>query len=77
MRCCFCIFYVVLLQHGADPNIKNTDGKTAQDLSDPSAKAVLTGKRSLVFPLSSPPPLLPHCNATEKMILSTHHIYTN
>ncbi len=34
----------VLLQHGADPNIRNTDGKTALDLSDPSAKSVLTGE---------------------------------
>lgn len=33
----------VLLQHGGDPNIRNTDGKTALDLADPSAKAVLTG----------------------------------
>ncbi|KAJ7335626.1 hypothetical protein JRQ81_013567, partial [Phrynocephalus forsythii] len=32
----------VLLQHGADPNIRNTDGKSALDLADPSAKAVLT-----------------------------------
>ena len=35
---------VVLLQHGADPNIRNTDGKTALDLADVSAKAVLTGE---------------------------------
>ncbi|KAG8454387.1 hypothetical protein GDO86_000853 [Hymenochirus boettgeri] len=35
---------IVLLQHGADPSIRNTDGKTAMDLSDPSAKAVLTGE---------------------------------
>ena len=34
----------VLLQHCADANIRNTDGKTALDLADPSAKAVLTGK---------------------------------
>ncbi|KAG8509660.1 Poly [ADP-ribose] polymerase tankyrase-1 [Galemys pyrenaicus] len=34
----------VLLQHGADPNIRNTDGKSALDLADPSAKAVLTGE---------------------------------
>lgn len=33
----------VLLQHCADANIRNTDGKTALDLADPSAKAVLTG----------------------------------
>uniref|UniRef100_A0A3Q1F853 Uncharacterized protein n=1 Tax=Acanthochromis polyacanthus TaxID=80966 RepID=A0A3Q1F853_9TELE len=36
--------YAVLLQHGADPNIRNTDGKSALDLADPSAKAVLTGQ---------------------------------
>lgn len=34
----------VLLQHGGDANIRNTDGKTALDLADPSAKAVLTGR---------------------------------
>lgn len=37
-------FCLVLLQHGADPNIRNTDGKSALDLADPSAKAVLTGQ---------------------------------
>lgn len=37
----------VLLQHGADPNIRNTDGKSALDLADPSAKAVLTGQSPL------------------------------
>ena len=36
-------FLTVLLQHGADPSIRNTDGKTACDLADPSAKDVLTG----------------------------------
>lgn len=35
---------LVLLQHGADPSIRNTDGKTALDLADPSARAVLTGE---------------------------------
>ena len=34
----------VLLQHGADPQIRNTDGKTPLDLSDPTAKPVLTGQ---------------------------------
>lgn len=34
----------VLLQQGGDANIRNTDGKTALDLADPSAKAVLTGE---------------------------------
>jgi ankyrin repeat protein len=38
------LFFVVLLQHGAEPTIRNTDGRTALDLADPSAKAVLTGK---------------------------------
>uniref|UniRef100_A0A6I8R1T7 Poly [ADP-ribose] polymerase n=1 Tax=Xenopus tropicalis TaxID=8364 RepID=A0A6I8R1T7_XENTR len=37
-------FAAVLLQHGADPSIRNTDGKSALDLADPSAKAVLTGE---------------------------------
>ncbi|XP_007894914.1 poly [ADP-ribose] polymerase tankyrase-2 isoform X4 [Callorhinchus milii] len=36
-------FSAVLLQHGADPQIRNTDGRTAFDLADLSAKAVLTG----------------------------------
>jgi len=31
------------LQHGADPNIRNTDGKTALDVAEASAKLVLTG----------------------------------
>ena len=44
---CF-IIYAVLLQHGADPNIRNTDGKTPLDLADPSAKSVLIGKM-LIF----------------------------
>ena len=38
----FCM-YVVLLQNSADPSIRNTDGKTPQDLAEPSAKLVLTG----------------------------------
>lgn len=42
----------VLLQHGADPNIRNTDGKSALDLADPSAKAVLTGQSLSAAPLS-------------------------
>lgn len=46
VRYCFCFPCTVLLQHGADPNIRNTDGKSALDLADPSAKAVLTGKKS-------------------------------
>lgn len=40
----FFFSFSVLLQHGADPNIRNTDGKSALDLADPSAKAVLTGQ---------------------------------
>ncbi|CAH1784884.1 unnamed protein product, partial [Owenia fusiformis] len=31
---------IVLLQHGGDPSIRNTDGKTALDLSDPLTKPV-------------------------------------
>lgn len=34
----------VLLQHGADPSIRNTDAKAALDLADPSARSVLTGE---------------------------------
>lgn len=41
---CVC---VVLLQHGAEPTIRNTDGRTALDLADASAKAVLTGELDL------------------------------
>ena len=41
----------VLLQHGADPNIRNTDGKTALDLADPTAKPVLTGKIPQLIPI--------------------------
>ncbi|KAM6902875.1 poly [ADP-ribose] polymerase tankyrase-1-like isoform 1-T1 [Xenentodon cancila] len=43
---CLCLpcCCTVLLQHGADPNIRNTDGKSALDLAEPSAKAVLTGE---------------------------------
>ncbi|EEC00316.1 tankyrase, putative [Ixodes scapularis] len=33
----------VLLQHGADALIRNTDGKIALDLADPSTRSVLTG----------------------------------
>ena len=36
-------FYLVLLQRGADPSIRNTDGKTALDLADALSKSVLTG----------------------------------
>uniref|UniRef100_UPI00398EBF96 poly [ADP-ribose] polymerase tankyrase-2 isoform X2 n=1 Tax=Pristiophorus japonicus TaxID=55135 RepID=UPI00398EBF96 len=35
---------IVLLQHGGDPHIPNTDGRAALDLADPSAKTVLTGE---------------------------------
>lgn len=35
---------VVLLQHGAEPTIRNTDGRTALDLAEASTKAVLTGE---------------------------------
>ena len=41
--CYFGIFFLVLLQRGADPTIRNTDGKTALDLADPLSKSVLTG----------------------------------
>ncbi|XP_057306768.1 poly [ADP-ribose] polymerase tankyrase-2-like [Hydractinia symbiolongicarpus] len=34
---------IALLQHGADATIRNTDGKTAQDLAEPTAKLVLSG----------------------------------
>ena len=40
--------HVALLQNGADPNIRNNDGKTAVDLADPLAKQVLTGRHWLL-----------------------------
>lgn len=42
-RVCVCA-HAVLLQHGAEPTVRNTDGRSALDLADPSAKAVLTGE---------------------------------
>lgn len=50
---CLCLpcCCTVLLQHGADPNIRNTDGKSALDLAEPSAKAVLTGQFPVCVPL--------------------------
>ena len=33
----------MLLQHGADPTLRNTEGKTALDVADPLTKPVLTG----------------------------------
>ena len=33
----------MLLQHFADPSIRNTEGKTPLDLADPQAKLVLSG----------------------------------
>lgn len=41
-------YHTALLQNGADPNIRNNDGKTAIDLADPLAKQVLTGRHPLV-----------------------------
>ena len=35
---------IALLQHGADPNIRNTEGKTALELADSITKPVLTGE---------------------------------
>ena len=37
------LFCPVLLQHGADAAIRNSDGKTALDLAEPTAKLVLSG----------------------------------
>ena len=34
---------LVLLQHGADPTITNTDGKTPLDMANGPAKEVLSG----------------------------------
>lgn len=35
---------IALLQHGADANIRNTEGKTALDLADAATKPVLIGE---------------------------------
>lgn len=35
---------ITLLQHGADVNIRNTEGKTALEVADASTKSVLTGE---------------------------------
>jgi len=45
----FLWFNLVLLQRGADPSIRNTDGKTALDLADPLSKSVLTGTSMLLY----------------------------
>ena len=42
-KLCGSVICLVLLQRGADPSIRNTDGKTAVDLADPLSKSVLTG----------------------------------
>lgn len=34
---------VALLQHGADANVRNTEGKTALELADSATRPVLTG----------------------------------
>jgi hypothetical protein len=33
----------MLLQHGADPKLRNTEGKTALDVADPVTRPVLSG----------------------------------
>lgn len=40
----FYYFTLALLQHGADVTIRNTEGKTALELADASARSVLTGE---------------------------------
>lgn len=42
-------FFAVLLRNGADPSLKNSDGKTALDVADIHAKAVLLGQWSIVM----------------------------
>ena len=34
---------VMLLQQGADPSLRNTEGKTALDVADPVTRPVLSG----------------------------------
>lgn len=36
--------FLALLQHGADVNIRNTEGKTPLEVADPSTRPVLTGE---------------------------------
>lgn len=39
------VFFAALLQNGADPSIRNSEGKTPYDLADPgSTQAVFTGE---------------------------------
>lgn len=37
-------FTIALLQHGANPNIRNSEQKTALDLADDNTRPVLTGE---------------------------------
>lgn len=40
-----CFAYILaLLQHGADPNIRNSENKTPLDIADPVVVPVLTGE---------------------------------
>ncbi len=67
----FCLS--VLLQHGADPNIRNTDGKTALDLADLSAKPVLTGDfRTPFCTLSSATSTFTYCTVCTSGCFSRH-----
>lgn len=38
------VLILALLQHGADPGIRNSEGKTALELAEGSARAVLSGE---------------------------------
>lgn len=66
---CLCLpcCCTVLLQHGADPNIRNTDGKSALDLAEPSAKAVLTGQCHIPFGLLKRHTLYRRCDFTRRV----------
>lgn len=70
----FCLS--VLLQHGADPNIRNTDGKTALDLADLSAKPVLTGDfRTPFCTLSSATSTFTYCTVCTSGCFSRHLLW--
>lgn len=70
-----CHAFAVLLQHNADPHIKNTDGKTPLDLSDAAAKQVLTGTVRLFHSLLSSAHTTTYYNCISYSSLSCECLY--